>query len=318
MAVLWGALPPSAPILRNSFLDGRSVHGSDTLGKVGVLRATTAPTQRHPRPPRRSDILVESMCDLTQLSARDMVLCSAALRKCGAGGFCMEAAAQETVTYLYENLVHPDKRGPACLLLRLFTIQLYRDLDFESQQSARALLERDSVHPSTPCLTLLASAGLRSEWNDRRRAGSQRAIPIEEHQIARRFPLLSRVLDEIGIGMASGPPGSPGTQDARQQRTAVFLESTPEPSLSIRREADIPLSCPLRAVLGFGEPLPSGSAFVALLFSTVPIAQEQALRFSTIALSIKLAILPFDGRQIFASSANASARNPNEYKRHSR
>jgi hypothetical protein len=259
------------------------------------------------------------MCDLTQLSARDMVLCSAALRRCGAGGFCMEAAAQEAVTYLYENLVYPDKDGPACLLLRLFTIQLYRDLDFESQQSARALLERDSVRPSTPCLTLLGSAGLRSEWNDRRRAGSQRAIPIEEHQIARRFPLLSRVLAEIGIGMAPGTPGSPGThQDARQQRTAVFLESTPEPSLSIRREADIPLSCPLRAVLGFGEPLPSGSAFVALLFSTVPIAQEQALRFSTIALSIKLAILPFDGRQIFASSANASARNPNEYKRHSR
>ena len=256
------------------------------------------------------------MYDLTRFSTRDMVLCSAALRRCGAGAVCMEAAAQRALTYLYENLVQPDKGGPACLLLRLFTIHLYRDLDRESQQSAQALLEKGSIHPSTPCMTLLASAGLRPEWNDRRWDESQRAIPIAEQQITRRFPLLSRLLVKIGIGITPESLGLSVMRDATQQRTGVFLESIPEPSLSIRQEAGIPPPYPLSCIIGFGERLPSGSAFVGMLFSAVPIHEEQAARFSTIALSVKLAILPFDGRQIFDSSANASARNPNEHTRH--
>jgi hypothetical protein len=228
----------------------------------------------------------------------------------------MEAAAHEAVTYLYENLVQPDKGGPACLLVRLFTIHLYRDLDQECQQSAQALLEEAPIHPSTPCLTLLASAGLCPEWNDRRLAGSQRSIPLTGHQLNRRFPLLSRLLVKIGIGIAPESPDLATIRDATHQRPQVFLESTPEPNFPVRREADISPPHPLSCVLGFGERLPSGNAFVVMLFSTVPIHEKQAAQFSTIASSVKLALLPFDGRHIFASAANASARNPNEHTRH--
>lgn len=48
------------------------------------------------------------MHDLVQFSPRDMVLWSRAPRRYGAGAFCVEEAARQVVTYLYENLVQPE------------------------------------------------------------------------------------------------------------------------------------------------------------------------------------------------------------------
>jgi len=53
-------------------------------------------------------------------------------------------------------------------------------------------------------------------------------------------------------------------------------------------------------VLGFGGILPSGNLFVIIIFSAVELARETADLFKTLALSVKLAVLPFDGKAIFA------------------
>jgi len=50
----------------------------------------------------------------------------------------------------------------------------------------------------------------------------------------------------------------------------------------------------IRSVIGFGGMLPSGNLFAVILFTKVPIPRETADLFRPLALSVKLAILPFD------------------------
>jgi two-component system NtrC family sensor kinase len=55
----------------------------------------------------------------------------------------------------------------------------------------------------------------------------------------------------------------------------------------------------VRSVLGMGGLLPSGEFFVTIMFSKVRIARETAAMFRTLALSMKLALLPFSGGRVF-------------------
>ena len=56
----------------------------------------------------------------------------------------------------------------------------------------------------------------------------------------------------------------------------------------------------IKSVLGFGGLLPSGELFAVILFSKVEIPRQTAEMFRTLALSIKVAILPFSGGPLFS------------------
>jgi hypothetical protein len=55
----------------------------------------------------------------------------------------------------------------------------------------------------------------------------------------------------------------------------------------------------VRSVLGFGGLLPTGELFAFVLFARVPVSRDTAALFRTLALSTKLALLPYAGRQVF-------------------
>ena len=55
----------------------------------------------------------------------------------------------------------------------------------------------------------------------------------------------------------------------------------------------------LLSVLGFGGLLPDGNLFVVILFARAYIPHETAELFKTLALSAKLAVLPFVGGRVF-------------------
>jgi hypothetical protein len=56
----------------------------------------------------------------------------------------------------------------------------------------------------------------------------------------------------------------------------------------------------IRSVLGFGGVLPSGDLFAMILFSRVRIPREIAELFKTLSLNVKVALLPFVDRRVFA------------------
>lgn len=55
-------------------------------------------------------------------------------------------------------------------------------------------------------------------------------------------------------------------------------------------------------MLGFGGVLPSGAVLAVILFSTVPISPATAELFKTLALCVKVALVPFDGGAVFAGN----------------
>jgi hypothetical protein len=56
----------------------------------------------------------------------------------------------------------------------------------------------------------------------------------------------------------------------------------------------------VRSVLGFGGMLPSRNLFAIIMFVRASLLPETAEMFRTLALSAKIALLPFDGKAIFS------------------
>jgi hypothetical protein len=59
----------------------------------------------------------------------------------------------------------------------------------------------------------------------------------------------------------------------------------------------------VRSVLGFGGMLPTGDLFTVILFTRVPVPRATAELFKPLALSTKLAILPFVGNPGLAEAS---------------
>jgi len=88
--------------------------------------------------------------------------------------------------------------------------------------------------------------------------------------------------------------------DMVQKTYSVFYipEAVGSPYVTAQQEFVIPFN--VCSVLGCGGILPSGNLFAIIIFSKVHFPRETADLFKTVALSVKLAVLPFDGKVIFA------------------
>src|SRR5262245_11667939 len=117
------------------------------------------------------------MVRFEHFSLRDMTDCSAALRKLGDGAETMEAVAEKTVHYLYEN-IEDAGGGRACALVRLFKTHRVSELDPELRDFALKQLGSYPAAPDMKCLVLLGTAGDQPQWNHRDQSTGHRAIPL--------------------------------------------------------------------------------------------------------------------------------------------
>ena len=118
------------------------------------------------------------MHDLAQFTLSDMTECGAVLRKLGRDAASMEEAARRIVRYLHEHLNDGESGNRSCVLVRFFKTHAYSDLSPELREFADRLLDGRPPTPSMKCLTLLATAGERPEWNDRQLSAGHKAIPL--------------------------------------------------------------------------------------------------------------------------------------------
>jgi hypothetical protein len=101
------------------------------------------------------------MHDLTAFTLQDMARCGAALRTPQADCRSMEEVAQHIVQYFFTNCA--DKAGrKQCALVRFFKTHPYDGLDPELQTFSKRLIAGQPMPPNLRCLTLLATAGVRS------------------------------------------------------------------------------------------------------------------------------------------------------------
>ncbi len=249
------------------------------------------------------------MYDLNGLDLAQILECGAALRCIGAGAASMEEVAERTVRLLHRDLVHGELRAPACALVRLFKTHAYGALEPRLQDFASRMLHSTVEDPQTRCLVLLGTTGDKPDWNDRTRSRGHQAIPLESVSAVERAPMISQLIKQLGIDVAQVVRPDPSlVVDLAQTSFGVFHVAEADGSAFLPAQEDFVRPFGIRSVVGFGGVLPSGDMFSVILFSKVSLPRDTAEMFSPLALSLKLALLPFDGGTVFSrdSVANAS------------
>lgn len=241
------------------------------------------------------------MYDLASFKMSDMIECGSALRGPGVGAQSMEGVAGRMVHYLYDHLVDHLTGEKACALVRFYKTHPYGKLEAEVREFARAMLGDHPESSDMKCLTLLASVGDHPGWHSRKNSIGHKAIPLPSEQVIQAIPMLSRLIQQFGLAISDVVKPDPTLLGALEQRTCnVFHvpEAVGSPFVPAQEGFVIPYR--VKSVLGFGGVLPLGDLFAIIMFSKVYIPRESADLFETIALSAKMAVLPFVSGPVFA------------------
>ena len=241
--------------------------------------------------------------DLASFDLSGMIECGRAVRHISAASTSMEAAAREIVRFFYENLADAGTGERSCALVRCFKTHRYGRLPADlGEVAGRQLIDPRVASPEMPCLTLLATAGDLPAWKDRRRSLGHAAIPLESVDIVERAPMIASLLRQMGLSIEAAMYPSPELiLDADQHTFNVFHVENAVGDPSVPAQDTFVRPYGIRSVLGFGGLLPSGDLFAVIMFSRTTIPRATADMFRTIALGVKLALLPHTWGRIFAS-----------------
>ena len=245
------------------------------------------------------------MYNLAHFSLSEMTACGSAIRKLGCDADTMETTASRIVRYFYDNFVEHETQQPTFTLVRFFKTHDFSDLSNNLQQVARRSLDNNSPSPDMKCLTLLGTAGDRFEWNHRHLSTRHQVIPLPSEQMVKQAPMMSQLLQQLGLSISNVIAPDPNLIVDLQERTYnVFHVRDAPGSPYIPDQTTFVQLYNIQSVLGFGGILPSGSLITIILFSRVSISRQTAELFKPLALNVKVAVLPFDHGPIFASVAS--------------
>lgn len=241
------------------------------------------------------------MYDLTQFTLADMTRCGAELRRFGSESKSMEQAAAGIVRYLYERLGYSNSDQRSCVLVRFYKTHPYGDLAPDLQEFSRSMMPGVSLDLATKCLTLLGTAGDQPEWNYPHKSRGHRAIPMPSAHIVDQIPMIAQLVRQFGLEVNTLLAPKPEIIQELDRRTYnVFYVQPAKDSPYIPAQKEFVAPHHVESVLGFGGVLPEGNLFAVIMFAKVPIPVSTAEMFRTVALNVKMAILPFVEGPIFA------------------
>jgi hypothetical protein len=241
--------------------------------------------------------------DLEMLTYAGMVACSRVVRDLGEGAESAEQAAERIVRHFYDTFRVPRSGERACALVRCFQTHPYEKLTGFRRSAAEAGLRGHPAPEGMRCLTLLGTRGVEPEWCDAKKSEGHAAIPLPSAEVVQRAPMISRLILQMGIPvehvLAPTTKADGLRLDDVSRSYDVFHVERARASLFIPAQANFVRRYGVRSVVGMGGLLPSGELFAIILFSRVKITREVAALFRTLALNVKLALLPFGPDQTF-------------------
>lgn len=250
--------------------------------------------------------------DLTRLTLREMTECGAALRRIGEGAASLEEVADRVVRFCYESLGGAGGER-ACVLARFYLTRAYGELEPSLQAFVRSVMGGEPVPASVTCLTLLGTAGDEPAWNDRRASVRHRAIPLPSELAVRRLPMVAQLIGQLEVPVHALLEPSPEILLDLQQRTFnVFSVPEAVGSPFIPAQDDFVVPFGVASSVGFGGVLPTGDLFATVLFTRSAVPRETAELFRPLALSVKLAVLPFAWGPVFSGAGPDGAGRPRE------
>jgi two-component system, NtrC family, sensor kinase len=238
--------------------------------------------------------------DLTRFSLADMVRCGSELRHLGARSTTQEEMAGKIVRHLYDHLADRDSGRRACILVRFFKTHPFAGLQPDLREFAQALIPSATLSPETKCLTLLASAGEEPQWNSRRNSRRHQAIPLLSEASVKEIPMIAQLLHQLGLKLSDlMAVKSEIIKDLEQKRSNVFHVPVARSSPFIPAQQEFVQPYGVESVVGFGGILPDRNLFAVIIFARVPVPPSTAEMFRTIALNVKMALLPVLQAQVF-------------------
>ncbi len=216
-----------------------------------------------------------------------LMSCRESLQRLAGGATSMEEVAGRIAQHLYDGF-RSAAGERACALVRVYKTQRFSLLPTELQDFARA---GTAVIDDPSCLTLLGTAGLESDWNDRRRSRSHQAIPLIGD--LSEAPMIAALIRDLGIEpeLVVDPPKHVQT-DSHLRQYNVFYVPDATDSEAVPAQEDFVLPYGIRSVLGFGGVLASGATYAVILFTTAPVPPSALPSFRTLSLTIKALIVP--------------------------
>jgi hypothetical protein len=240
--------------------------------------------------------------DLASLTLSAMTQLGATMRHIGAGANSMEDVAQRVVRLLYDELMDRATGAKACVLARFYLTTTYSSLDEDLRAFGSTLMKGRELPPDTRCLTLLATAGEKAEWNSRKHSQGHKTIPLPSEQSLQAIPMVSQLIKQLGIDVGTILKPDPAlVLEMEQKSYNVFFvpEATGSPYIPAQENFVIPYR--VRSVLGFGGLLPSGDIYAVLLFTRVSIPRHVAETFRNATMNLKVALLPFVDQPVFVN-----------------
>ncbi len=242
------------------------------------------------------------MHDLNKFGLREMTICQSVLRQLGSNAENMEEVANSIVQYLYDNLIDGTTGEKACSLVRFFKTHDYEILEDDLKDFAKKILSSSDINesPNMKCLTLLATAGDKPDWNSRQDSSGHKAIPLPSQDFVERLPMIANLIKQFNLEISKVLKPDPGfILDTTESDYGVFYISDAEDNEMIPDQVNFVKTQGIKSVLGFGGLLPSGNFFAVILFSKVKISQQTANLFKTLALAVEFSVT-FFGNRVFS------------------
>ena len=229
------------------------------------------------------------MYSLARFSLREMIECSAALRRLGRESSTLREAADRVVRYLFAHLGDAATGRRDCVLVRCFKTCSYQSLDPDTQALAREKIGDMTPDPDTKCFTLIASAGVQPEWNRVENSRRYRAIPLVSPAFVRQLPMFSQLLHQFGVSLETAvSPERDFLVDLEETTYNVFFVPTAAGSPYVPVQEEFVRKHGIESVLCFGGLLSPKDLFAVILFSRIPIDRETANLCKSLALGVKV------------------------------
>lgn len=232
--------------------------------------------------------------DLRTFELHDMLRCGLDIRHAARNAPSLEAASTVIVRYMFGAFRDSESDDPQLALVRFYQTVPYRELEPDLRLFAKAALGTAPRDEGMKCLTLLATAGVEEEWNDRRRSQGHRVIPLASVRMVHRAPMIAQLVEQMGMDVEHlVQTDSTVVPDSEGRTFNIFYIEKALGSPYIPAQTDFVVPFGIQSVVGFGGVL-KGEMFSVVLFSRVPIPPGAASRFRNIALEVKAVLHPIE------------------------
>ncbi|MDR4509913.1 MAG: hypothetical protein MRJ65_17040 [Candidatus Brocadiaceae bacterium] len=245
------------------------------------------------------------MYDFTKFTLQDMTNIGEALQQLEFKAKNINELTNMMTQYFFDHFIDKQTGKKSCALVRFFMTYPYNSLDIELRNSADKMLQGQPAPQEMKCLVLLATTGIQPEWNSTIHSKDHRVLPLPSEEMLKRNLMVNEFIYQFGMDISQVL--HPDPKIAIELEGKIFNvyhvpEAIGSPYIPAQDEFVIPFG--IKSALGLGGMLPTGNLFALLIFSKTKIPRNTAELFKNIALSARIAVLPFISEKIFVIDKN--------------